>query len=647
MCYNSKCMVTSVVYSGSKDSKVSKKDESVIGLIKDCADFSATYHTDRNRNWELYEGHRKKLEDTQHRYDHLYRSHLGAKVVDQLSTFAVQALTNEGGKVFTIAPYNNVEVQRQARAATLLLNYYMYNADPQEELYKTLFESELFGTGVLEVEYNTLYTQVPDPEASSVKFARDEDGNLTATQANKYKNEVYMAQPMLRHVQLKDFWVEKPTTCMNKLKVACIREIVNYSDIEACKSKYMLKNLQKAKNAEFPDRPALDPDKNNKKGHRQRTADYNVDDIIAYNDTESGKKNPKMELIKVFRPGTVQFVLNNVVISEEQVLYEGVRFPFQVFRNNPVPGEFYGRSSLELIKNDIEYYEEMVSLIQDKHLLSLKPIFLADATTFMKTQLDKYKKAGAGDIVAVNGLNTEAIREVKAQPPDPSSYAFAQTFKTDANDAVSVTPMMNNANGLSSGVRDSNTFNLIANMGSTRLKNKIQIYAKAFENVGRIMLQIAKDYSKGPEYIEITGALGDTEEQWIDPRTIDTKVKFKVKIGAIADPQRATKAAQQMAFVQQAAQMDPLGIFRSYKAMAEVAAEADLFEDPVSLYETDAEVVDALSFLKAELAGIERPVVSDLPTMSEAQQQQGQPAQAPDQGQVPGGSSVPTMTEGR
>jgi hypothetical protein len=641
-------MVTKVIYSGAEDSKMSKKDEEVINLIKDCADFSATYQPDRSHNWEIYEGQRQKLEDTQHRYDHTYRSHLGAKVVDQLSTFAVQALTNEGGKIFTVAPYNNVEVQRQARAATLLLNYYLYNTDPEEELYKALFEAELFGTGVLEVEYNTLYTEQPK-QGAEVKIARDDEGNLTAIRSNEYELVPYLSQPMLRHVKLSDFWVARKTTSMKDLKVACIRDIVFWEDIKQCKKKYMLKNLEKAKAADFPSRPQVDYTEVSKKGHRQRTADYNVDQIKDYNETEEGKKNPRMELIKVFRPGTVQFVLNNVVISEKQVLYTGVRFPFEIFRNNPVPCQFYGRSSLELIKNDIEYYEEMVSLIQDKHLLSLKPIFLADATTFMKTQLDEYKSAGAGDIVAVNGLNTDAIREIKADPPDPSTVAFAQSFKEDAKDAVSVTPMMDNAQGLSSGVRDSNTFNMIANMGSTRLKNKVKIYAKAFENIGRTMLQIAKDYAQKPEYIEVTGALGDTEEQWIDPRTIDTRVKFRVKLGAIADPQRATKAAQQMAFIGQAAQMDPLGIFRSYKAMAEVAAEADLFEDPVSLYETDGEVIDAISMLKAELAGVQRPIVSDLPTLSEAQSQQppqqGQPPQG--QEQMAGASSVPTMTEGR
>jgi hypothetical protein len=645
-------MVTRVIHRGSSDSKQSKKHESVIQLIKDCADFSAMYQEDHNRNWELYEGERQRLEDTQHRYDHLYRSHIGAKVVDQLSTFAVQALTNEGGKIFSVAPYNNVEVQRQARAATLLLNYYLSNTDPEEELFKTLFEAELFGTGILEVEYATQYIKQPKQEAQ-VKIARDDDGNLTAIKANEYELVPYLSQPRLRHVKLSDFWVDRRTTSIKDLEVACIRDIITWEEIKKCKKKYMLKNLDKAKASEFPQRRRVDYENTNKKGHRQRNAQYNTEELREYNRTEAGIKNPKMELIKVYRPGTVQFVLNDVVISEEQVLYTGVRFPFEIFRNNPVPSEFYGRSSLELIKNDIEYYEEMVSLIQDKHLLSLKPIFLADATTFMKSQLDEYKRAGAGDIIAVNGLNTDAIREVKAMPPDPSTVAFAESFKQDAKDAVSVTPMMDNAQGLSSGVRDANTFNMIANMGSTRLKNKVKIYAKAFENVGRIMLQIAKDYAKKPEYIEVTGALGDTEEQWIDPRTIDTRVKFKVKLGAIADPQHATKAAQQLAFIGQAVQLDPLGIFRHYKAMAEVAAEADMFEDPVSLYETDGEVIDAMATLKAELAGIERPVVSDLPTLSEAQsQQQGQapgpetPGQPADQGQVPTGASVPQMTEG-
>ena len=353
------------------------------------------------------------------------------------------------------------------------------------------------------------------------------------------------------------------------------------------------------------------------------------------------KENPKVEVIRLFRPGTVQFIMNNIVISEEIQIYPGIRFPFVIFRNDPKPGEFYGRSSIELIRNDIEFHEEMVSLIHDGHLLNLKPIFLADSNAFMSSQLKEYKNAGAGDIVAINGLNIEAIREVKAAPPDPSSVAFAQTFEQAAKNAVSINPIMDGGQDISSGVRTQGSFELISRMGSTRLQNKIRIYAKAFEDVGRLVLQVAKIYADEAEYVSVTGALGDTSEQFIDPREIDTRVKFKVKLGQIADPARATKMAQQMSWLAQASQMDQLGIVRTYKGLVEAAATGDLFEDSVGLIETDPQVIESRAFLQAQLAGSQKPgpsMLGSLSSMQPPQQEQPQPAQE---------SSIPQMTEGQ
>jgi hypothetical protein len=629
------------------EEKTSKKDQEVTSIIEECLSHSSLYAEDRARNWELYEGVRKRPKQKHIQFDHVYRSHIPARLCEQLATFATQALTNEGGNIFRIADYNNVEVARQAAAATHLLNYYMNNIGVDEELYKTLFEAECFGTGIMEVEYKTLYTRVPDEEKATIKMIVDKDGKFQATKASSYKDVPYLKQPFLRQVRLIDFWADKQATGMNDLRYACVREVLNYTDIKKSKEKYDFKNLDKAKKAGFPVRDMLKNDNAIRQGHRKRDTEYDVEVIQNYNESSAGQNNPKVELIRVFRPGTVQFVMNGVVISDEIIIYEGVRFPFVLFRNDPKPGEFYGRSSIELIKNDVHFNEEMNSLIHDQYLRSLAPIYLVDGNAFMANQLKEYKNASAGDMVVINGLSNEAIREVTATPPNPGAIAFAQSFEQSAKDAVAVTPMMDGGTDLSSGIRSQGSFELIARMGSTRIQNKIRIYAKALEDVGRLVLQIAKIFADEAEYIAITGALGDTAEQWIDPRSIDTRVKFKVKLGQIADPARATKMAQQMAWLQQAQAMDPLGLVRTYKGMVEAAATGDLFEDSVGLIETDPAVVEARAFLQTQLAGLEKPGPSMLGSLSSMQPpQQAQPPQQEGQPQPAQASGFPQPLEG-
>lgn len=630
--------------------KLSKKDKEVKSIIDGCLEHSNLYAEDRKRNWELYEGVREKVEKRQTDFDHIYKSHIGANAVEQLATFATQALTNEGGNIFRVADYNNVELARQASAATILLNYYMNNINVQEELYKTLFEAECFGTGIMEVEYKTLYRRVADPESNSFVNKVDAQGKFTAKVAQKFIDVPHSAQPRLRQVRLIDFWVDKQATSLDNLRHACIREVMNYKEVEKMKEAYGFKNLERAKKSGFPTRDTLRTDNAIRSGHRKRDTEYDIESVLNYNDSSVGKDNPKVEIVRLFRPGTVQYVMNGIVISEELEVYPGVRFPFAIFRNDPKPGEFYGRSSIELIKNDIEFHEEMVSLIHDKHLMSLKPVFLADANAFMANQLKEYKNAGAGDIVAINGLNVEAIREISANPPDQSAVAFANSFEQVAKNAVSINPIMDGGQDISSGIRTQGSFELVSRMGSTRLQNKIRLYAKAFEDIGMLVLQIAKIYVDKEEYISVTGALGDTESHMIDPREIDTRVKFKVKLGQIADPARATKMAQQMQWLAQAGQLDQLGLVRTYKGLVEAAATGDLFEDSVGLIETDPQVIEDRAFLQAQAAGKQQPGPSALGSLSsmspppQQQPQQGQPQAEPAPAQA---SSVPQITEGR
>jgi hypothetical protein len=631
--------------------KLTKKDKEAMATIDDCYRNSQRFDRERIDNLDLYEGRRRRRDSNASRFDHVYRSHIGGRVVEQMATFVAQALTNEGENVFRVADYNNIDVAREAAATTHLLNYYMRNFDLTEQVYLAAWEAELYGTGILEVEYKTTYIEEPDPD-TRLQILKDEEGNFGAELPTKYIRKPDKQQPFVRHVRLKDFWVDSGATSMHDLRKACVREVMNFLDVKASKERYGLKNLDVAKEAGFPEkrlRTGATSSRNRTDGHRRREHGIDADNIETYNNSKTGKENPKVELVKIYEPGTVQFVMNGIVISEKIRLYPGIQFPFRALRNDPKPGEFYGRSTIELIGNDIEFNEELVSLIFDRQLQNLKPIFLADSGAFTNSQLDEFKKAGPGDIISVLGLNVEAIREIKAEAPDQSAIAFAQKFEQDAKNAAALNPLMDGGQDLSSGVRTQGSFELVSRLGSTRVQNKIKLYAKAFEDIGQIVLQMAKIFSNKEEYLSVAGAVGDTYQQFaVDPRNIDTRMKFKVKIGQIADPARQTKMAQQLNWLSTAAQLDPLGIVRIYKGLAEAAATGDLFEDSVGLLETDPEVIAARAELMSQSAGLAGPSsISQLGSPSSMQPPQQPQQQDPNaQPQPAQASSIPTALEG-
>jgi hypothetical protein len=636
------------------EDKNTKKEDAAIKAISSCIDFTAQYYQDRLDCYRRYEGVReeRKTDTRDQESDHVYISHEPAKLTEQLVSFYTQALLNENNeKVFDIAPYNNVEAAAQAEAVALLLNYYLSNMNTHEILRSTLFESVLLGTGILEVCHKKIYITEIDNSKPEFISAFDETGKLTQKPNNREVQKEWLSQPFLQHISLNNFFVDSTATSMNDLQIACVREIMNYKDVEAMKDAYGFKNLAKAKESEIPARTKMNGYWNYN-GTRKRIGTYDIDTLLDYNKKDLNKKNPKVELIKIYRPGTVQFVLNNVVISDEVSIYPGVRFPFVIFKNDPKPREFFGRSSIELIKRDIEFHEELIELMHKSYLLHLKPTIFADVGVMNKEAIELYKNGKGGEMISVP-LGNSPILEVRGEAPQSSAFDFANNYVKNAKEALSINPLMEGSGqDLGSGVRTEGSFELLSRIGSTRLQSQLAMFVKNFEDVGRILLQIAKIFADKMVYITSTGVLGDTVERFIDPASVDTRIKFKVTLGSIADPSKASKTMQRIQLLDTISKLDKFQIFRSEKALAETAIKAGLFEDPVGLWETDPEVIQNKAQYAASLAGVDKAVVSGLPSPSMMQQsmQEGQEGQEPPQPEepqpTPQASSLPRPNEG-
>jgi hypothetical protein len=630
----------------------SPKDKEAQSIFQFCFDHNIQYFPDRQTNLERYEGIRQKRENRQRKYDHEYISTAGAEMIEQKAAFVTEAVTNSGEKMFDVGTYNNIEVARDAKAASELLNYYMSNIPLVELAYTTHKNLFLYGTAVFEVFHQRI-TRKEARDEGKIRLKVDADGSFGSITPASFKDVDDLKQPFIRQVRLLNFFPDPQPTdgTTNTCRFICTRQLVTKTTIKRNKDKYGLKNLERAFEQTLPVRDLGEIMKGNDGGLRKRFADYDIEAIAKRNDTnDATKADPICELVCIYRPGTVQYMVNGVVVSDEIIIYPEVRYPFVVVRNQPMDGEFFGRPDLELVKNNIDFYEELVNLIHDKYLLNLKPVMFADALNMDAAQIKQYKEAQAGDVITVDNFNSENLKEMIQTPPDPAAINFAEGFLSEVKKALAINPMMEGQNP-GSGIRTEGSLEMFQRIGSTRMQTQLNIIVRAWEEVGRLMLRMAKIFSDRELYLSISGPLGDTVDGWVDPRMLNVDTKFKIKLGAVADPRKDTKVAQMLKFIDVAAKYDQLGLFRMEQALAETSEYLDCFHDAVGLWETDPNVIQARRELMASIAGKSQPsAITGFPSMSEAQSQQPAQEAQPQEGQMPmqmpQASDIPRAQEG-
>jgi len=632
------------------EEKLNKKDEEANGIVTLCIDDSLRYFADRQSNLDRYEGVRAKTEAKTKEWGHEYISHIAAEMIEQKTAFMTQAIINPEGKMFDIATYNNIEFARDARAAAELLNYYMSNIPLVETASKIHRDCFLFGDAIVEVYHKTVMRKELPKDESGIRLITDEEGEFGALKANSFEEVVEIKQPYFKIVRLNNFYPDPNALdgSLESCRFIVKRELKTRKDVKRNKKKFGLRNLDRAFSAAIPERfTNVTSDSAKGLGNRKRLAEYDIENIRTYNDKCTDEDGKMGELITIYRPGTQQFMVNGIIVSDEQVVYPGIRYPFVKFPNTPFEGEFFSRADLELVKNNIEFYEEMVNLIHDKYLLNISPKFLADSMMIDSKALKEYKKAGAGDIIAVDGFTSEGIKEVAVAPPDPSSVAFASTFKDDSKKALAINPMMESESP-GSGIRTEGSLQMFQRLGSTRIQTQLGILVKCWEEVGRLMLKMAKIFMDEELYLSITGPLGDTIEGTITKKEINPDTRFKIQLGSIADPNKNAKIARMFNYIATCQKSDRLGLYRAEQALAETAEFIGDFHDPMSHWETNPEVIQARIDLAAQIAGNKSPV-SNIPSPSEMQKQQQseQPAMT-DEAQMMGQTEAPqTMQEGQ
>lgn len=576
-----------------------KRKSELDDIIKLCLDGNRKFFSDREKNRVRFEGFDTKPKTKKQKWQSNYVSPFPSVSMEQKSAFLTEAVTNLSPNFLEVQSMNNVDGADVALGLTRYFEECMEYAKPVEKIYLFTKDALIYGTGVMRVFWD--YKERKRIYKGDKKLVVA-NGGLEYQREDLEEMVVDVDQPNFENLKLNNFYIDPEASSLDDARFVVTRQLINYKQVKSLKEARGLKNLAIAKEEELPDRNfgKLADSALGKLGRNNRRAEYDVDEIRTKNLDTKSKDNPICELMTIYRPGTVQLVLNGIPITDEQTVYDGIRYPFIILRNQPLNGEFFGRSDMDLIEPNVNFHEEMTNLIIDNYLEHLRPTTLIDQALGTDA-IERIKKREPGDMVVVPDL--DAILELRGQPFDKSSIEYANGFLQESKTAMAINPLMEGQNP-GSGIRSEGSLEIFQQIGSTRMSLLVNMLANEMSKMGRMMISMLREYGDEEIYVTINGRLGDTWQQVIIPSQLPHKANVKVKLSIIADSRRQARLAQMRQMIMDTAQLDDTGTYRKERAMVEwYAASGDLWESPVDLWETDPQVIMARNELAASRAG--------------------------------------------
>lgn len=573
-------------------------------IINDCLEGARKFFSDRENARIRFEGLDLTMKTKKEKWQSKYISPFPATSVEQKAAYLTEALTSLGPDFIEYLPYDNIEEEEQTNLLTRLVAYYLSKSNTIEKVYLYNKDMLIYGTGIAKIYYNYRERKVTRKVGRKMGMM---DGSLAEFDVTEEKSKVEKDQPDFKVTELNNFWPDKEGSGLDDFRHIVERELITFKRMESYQKTRNLRNLNLAKKAGIPKRNfgKLSMTTATKQGRAGRTAEYNVDQIINFN-TDKGKNNPVCELLTIYRPGTVQLVLNGIPISDEEPYYDDIRYPFIISRNQPINGEFWGRSDMDIIENNIRHHEEMANLIKDNYVEHLRPTRLLDMSLGQEA-IKRLQNAQPGAQIAVP--DTDGVVELRPTPFDTTAVNYAQGFLDEAKASMAINPLMEGQNP-GSGIRSEGSLELFQQIGSTRMSLLVNTLAYEFGRMGEMFVQLIKQFGNEEISFAVTGKLSESYSLAVRPVNLPDNVQCRVLLSTIADNKRQQRIAQMLQLITQAAQLDQLGTFRSERAMVEVFIESRLFEDGQELYEKDPNVIMARATLAANAAGKPSPTVT-------------------------------------
>jgi len=458
--------------------------ERVVADIKASEDFRAPFITKAEAAYRQFRSYKAQVEgeDTRSNLYIPYSFHL----VQTQAPKIVNALINTRPFVQTIAMgVPSDEREAKSKKMNMLLDYqFQMRIRFVPFMNDAVTSALIFGTAITRQGWEYKEKQKRFRVPSAVHGVRTGDYEEVS------KKVVVKDDPYARLVPLKDFFYDPLAVTIDEARYAGELEYMDYNELVA---------LQKSQGVEFKHMKEIQESLGKK-----QTKEVTQLSLIGAG-TPARTVQKELEVHTYFTDDWHLIIVNRefIALSEMNPYYHGKK-PYARFVNNPVPGEFYGISEMEITED----LQEELNTTRNQRVDNVSFLLNKMFTIIRGANIDPAQlRSRAGGFVEVDE-HTD-IAELKFSDITVSAYKEEEQIKSDMD---LVSGVHDTERGTTTQRRETaTTMNILASAGGERFKLKVALiaYGGVHELVQQI-IQLDQQYITEEKEVVILGSDGAT-----------------------------------------------------------------------------------------------------------------------------------------
>ena len=329
------------------------------------------------------------------------------------------------------------------------------------------------------------------------------------------KRIVVKDDPYARLVPLKDFFFDPLAVTIDEARYAGELEYMDYNE---------LVDLQKSQGVEFAHMKEI------KESVGRRQSKETTQLSLIGGSTPNRAVQKELEVYTYFTDDWHLIIVNKefVALSEMNPYYHGKK-PYARFVNNPVPGEFYGISEMEVTED----LQEELNTTRNQRIDNTSFLINKMFTILRGANVDPAQlRSRAGGFVEVDDHND--IEELKFSDVTASAYKEEEQVKDDMD---LVSGVHDTERGTTTQRRETaTTMNILASAGGERFKLKVALiaYGGVHELVQQV-IQLDQQYVTEEKEVVILGSDGATTNDVVNIEDIMGQFDI-IGVGSAVEP---------------------------------------------------------------------------------------------------------------
>jgi len=329
------------------------------------------------------------------------------------------------------------------------------------------------------------------------------------------KRIVVKDDPYARLVPLKDFFFDPLAVTIDEARYVGELEYMDYNE---------LVDLQKSQGVEFAHMKEI------KESVGKRQSKETTQLSLIGGSTPNRAVQKELEVHTYFTDDWHLIIVNKefVALSEMNPYYHGKK-PYARFVNNPVPGEFYGISEMEVTED----LQEELNTTRNQRIDNTSFLINKMFTILRGANVDPAQlRSRAGGFVEVDDHND--IEELKFSDVTASAYKEEEQVKDDMD---LVSGVHDTERGTTTQRRETaTTMNILASAGGERFKLKVALiaYGGVHELVQQV-IQLDQQYVTEEKEVVILGSDGATTNDVVNIEDIMGQFDI-IGVGSAVEP---------------------------------------------------------------------------------------------------------------